>query len=178
MSGREHDHDALAERARGRAPEPPEQDPVERLASDVGNRAFAALARQGEGILPDGRAHPDLEAAIVARRGGGRPLETGVRERFAEGLGDPLDDVRVHTGAEAAGLARAASARAFAVGSDLFFADGEHRPGTTDGDRLIAHELAHVVQQRGAPEGGPLTVSQPGDPLEREADRAVDELAG
>jgi hypothetical protein len=97
---------------------------------------------------------------------------------MSPGLGDDLGDVRVHDGPDADALARSVQARAFAVGPDLFFAEGEHRPGTADGDRLIAHELTHVVQQRGAPTDGPLTVSQPGDASEREADRAADELAG
>jgi len=175
--GREHDHIERRDRD-DRAIEPPEPDPLERVASGVGNRAFAELARHGEGILPDGRAHPDVEHAIAARRGGGRALDPGVRERMGPGLGDGLGDVRVHDGREADALARSVQARAFAVGSDLFFAEGEHRPGTAAGDRLIAHELTHVVQQRGAPVDGPLTVSQPGDASEREADRAADELAG
>jgi hypothetical protein len=166
-----------------RAPEPgpvtegPEQAPLERLASHVGNQAFASLARDGSGILPDGRAHPDVEGAIAQARGGGNALDSGIRDRVGPQLGDPLDDVRVHVGPEADTLARSVSARAFATGSDLFFASGEYQPGSSGGDRLIAHELSHVVQQRGAPEGGPLTVSQPGDALEREADRAADELA-
>lgn len=175
--GREHDHVERRDRD-GRATEPPEPDPVERVASGIGNRAFAELARHGEGILPDGRAHPDVEHAIATRRGGGRSLDPGVRERMAPGLGDGLGDVRVHDGPDADALARSVQARAFAVGSDLFFAEGEHRPGTAAGDRLIAHELTHVVQQRGAPAEGPLTVSQPGDASEREADRAADELSG
>jgi hypothetical protein len=158
--------------------EAPEPDPVERLASNVGNRAFAALARQGDGILPDGRAHPDVEAAIAASRGGGQSLDGKVRDRMAPQLGDDLKDVRVHDSPQADGLARAVNARAFAVGTDLFFASGEHKPGTTDGDRLLAHELTHVVQQRGAPTAGPLTVSQPGDAMEREADRTADEFSG
>ena len=150
---------------------------MERLASTVGNRAFTALARHGDGILPDGRAHPDVESAIATARGGGRPLDHGVRDRFAGPLGDPLDDVRVHDGPDAQRLAGSVAARAFAVGRDVFFAEGEHRPGTGEGDRLLAHELTHVAQQRGAPEGGGLTVSEPGDALEREADHAADELA-
>ena len=61
---------------------------------------------------------------------------------------------------------------------DIFFASGEYRPDTPDGEALIAHEVAHVVQQRGAPDSGPLTVSQPGDALEREAEaRARDVTA-
>ncbi|MDQ4048465.1 MAG: DUF4157 domain-containing protein, partial [Actinomycetota bacterium] len=65
---------------------------------------------------------------------------------------------------------------AFTVGSDVFFAAGEYRPGTPAGDELIAHELTHVVQQRGAPLSGPLTVSQPGDALEREAEALARDL--
>jgi hypothetical protein len=161
-----------------REPEAPEQSPPERLASSIGNRGFAQLAREGAGILPDGRAHPDIEATIAASRGRGQPLDSRTRTRMSEGLGDRLSDVRVHAGPEADALARSVSARAFTVGTDVFFAEGEHKPGTGEGDRLMAHELAHVVQQRGAPAGGPLTVSQPGDSLEREADKAADELAG
>ncbi len=179
MSAQGHEHDVAPGRE-PRAPsgEAPELSPAERLASSIGNRAFAALARHGDGILPDGRAHPDVESAIGAARGGGRPLDDGVRDRFAGALGDPLEDVRVHDGPDAQQLAASVAARAFAVGRDVFFAEGQHRPGTADGDRLLAHELTHVAQQRGAPEGGGLTVSQPGDALEREADRAADELAG
>jgi hypothetical protein len=62
------------------------------------------------------------------------------------------------------------SARAFTTGTDVYFASGEYRPGTSDGDSLLAHELTHVTQQRGAPASGPLTVSEPGDAMETEAD--------
>lgn len=174
--GREHDDVGRAGSEHEDHAEP-ERDPLARLASSVGNQGFTALAREGAGILPDGRAHPDVEAAIAASRGGGQALDPGVRDRMAPGLGDPLADVRVHDDPAADGLARSVSARAFAVGTDLFFAQGEHRPGTAAGDRLLAHELTHVVQQRGASAGGPLTVSNPGDALEREADSAADELA-
>jgi hypothetical protein len=176
-SERDRQREELGQRGE-REVEAPESGPLERLASRVGNRGFTELARMGEGILPDGRAHPDVEAAIATSRGRGAPLDKGSRERFSEGLGDPLTDVRVHTGSEADSLARAVSARAFTVGRDMFFAHGEHRPGTTEGDKLMAHELTHAVQQRGAPLGGPLYVSQPGEHAEGEADRAADELAG
>jgi hypothetical protein len=150
---------------------------VERLASTVGNRAFGALiARDGAGILPDGRAHPDVETAIARTRGGGSALDARVRERNGPALGDRLDDVRVHTDADAAALARSVSARAFTTGTDVYFGSGEYRPGSIEGDRLLSHELAHVAQQRGAATTGPLVVSQPGDPFEVEADAAVERL--
>jgi Domain of unknown function (DUF4157) len=144
----------------------------------MGNQGFTALARQGAGILPSGLAHPDVESAIAQSRGGGRSLDSGVRDRLAPSLGDDLSDVRVHSDPGADALARSVSAKAFTTGSDLYFASGQYRPGTSDGDRLLAHELTHVVQQRGAPTGGPLVVSQPGDALEAEADRTAGDLAG
>jgi hypothetical protein len=174
---REHDRDEQEARLEP-ARESPEPDPAIRLASGVGNRAFGALARQGAGILPDGRVHPDIEATIGRARGGGQPVDDATRGRVGPALGDDLQDVRVHSGPEADQLARSVSARAFTTGRDLFFADGEHAPGTASGDQLLAHELTHAVQQRDAPTGGPLMVSQPGDELEVEADRAAGEIPG
>ena len=84
--------------------------------------------------------------------------------------------MRVHHDDTADQLNRSVSARACATGTDVYFARGEYNPGSASGDRLIAHELAHVVQQRGAPSGGPLTVSNPGDALETEADAVADQL--
>ena len=117
-----------------------------------------------------GEVSREVQAGIETRRGGGASLDAGVRERLAPALGDPLTDVRIHTDTGAGTLARAVSARAFATGSDVFFAQGEYQPGSGDGDRLLAHELAHVVQQRGAPISGVMRVSEPGDPWELEAD--------
>ena len=91
-------------------------------------------------------------------------------------LGD-LSDVRVHTDDTSDRLNRSVSARAFATGSDVYFAKGEYNPGSASGDKLIAHELAHVVQQRGSSASGPLAVSQPGDAMEREADDVADRIA-
>ena len=84
----------------------------------------------------------------------------------------------MHTDEHADALARAVSARAFTTGPDIFFARGEYRPATTTGDALLAHELTHVVQQRGSPATGPLTVTDPGGELEAEAEATARELGG
>jgi hypothetical protein len=126
--------------------------------------------REGEGILPDGVVHPDVEAAITASRGQGQPLGTDVRTTLEERLGAPLDDVRIHTGEQAAALARAVSARAFTVGSDIYFSPNEYQAGGSEPSALVTHEVAHVLQQRGAALTGPLTVTQPNDPTELEAE--------
>lgn len=125
------------------------------------------------GILAGGRVHPDVTARIAASRGGGSALEPAVREQLGAALGDDFGDVRVHTDALSGALARSVQARAFTTGADIFFAGGEYRPQSAEGRALLAHELAHVVQQRGAPTAGELSVSTPGDALELEAERAA-----
>ena len=120
-------------------------------------------------IIPTGEVHQSVQSTIDSTRGGGSSLDAGVADRLSPSLGD-LSDVRVHTDQTAHDLNHAVSARAFATGTDVYFAQNQYKPNTSDGDKLIAHELAHVVQQRGAPTSGPLTVSNPGDSMEREAD--------
>jgi hypothetical protein len=177
--GHERDPDRLAahEPVRPPQPEPDPAAPLHELASNVGNRAFtSSIAREAAGILPTGEVHPTVQSEISSSRGGGSSLDGGVADRLTPSLGD-LSDVRVHTDDTADRLNRSVSARAFATGTDVYFAKGEYSPGSADGDKLIAHELAHVVQQRGAAQGGPLTVSQPGDAMETEADSVADQIA-
>jgi Domain of unknown function (DUF4157) len=175
-----HEHHERERAEPGRQPEHPaeaETTAVERLAASVGNQAFSVLARDGAGILPDGTAHPDVAAAIARRRGYGEPLDEGIRGELEGKLGDSFHDVRVHKDGEADAIARSVSANAFTTGTDVYFADGQFKPESSEGKELIAHELAHVIQQRGAPTSGPMRVSQPGEPLEREAERAARGLA-
>lgn len=174
----ENVHDAASERVSARAASagserPRRPAPAERIASAIGNRGFArtvARMRDGEGILPGGVVHPDVEAAIAAARGGGQAADRAATAQVGAALGDSLSDVRIHADDDAAALARSVSARAFTVGSDIFFAPGEYQPASPAGRELLIHELVHVAQQRDAPRTGPLTVSEPGDALEREAE--------
>jgi len=174
------DRRRIEEHERPQAPEQQREDPaapLQELASNVGNHAFSeSIAREAAGVLPTGEVHPAVQNTISSSRGGGSSLDAGVQGRFSESLGD-LSDVRVHTDDTADRLNRSVSARAFATGTDVYFAKGEYSPGSADGDKLIAHELAHVVQQRGAPSSGPLTVSEPGDAMETEADSVADQIS-
>jgi hypothetical protein len=81
--------------------------------------------------------------------GGGAPLPGEVRSTFGRLLGHDLSGVRVHTGVEAARSAEGLSAEAYTVGDDVVFAAGRYAPQTPRGRELLAHELAHVAQQRG-----------------------------
>ena len=132
----------------------------------------------GSGLLEGGRVHPHVTAQIASRRGSGTPLEPAVRDRMSQALGDSFSDVRVHTDPLATALARSVEARAFTTGADIYFAGGEYSPHSSSGQQLLAHELTHVVQQRGAPTSGALTVSDPGGALEVEAEGAARAIGG
>jgi len=174
----EDEADAVQARVEPPAPSPAET--AEGVASTVGNRAFGQLIGRapGDGIAPGGVVHPDVASTIATNNGSGHTLDDTTRERLSPHVGDKLNDVRVHTDATADTLARSVSARAFTTGTDVYFAKGEYRPGTTDGDSLLAHELTHVTQQRGASSGGELKVSKPGEAMETEADAVAGGLDG
>ncbi len=102
---------------------------------------------------------------------GGQPLDGGAMSRMGAAFGHDFSGVRVHTGAQAAGLSEELNARAFTVGSDIAFGPGEYQPGTMIGDALLAHELAHVVQQGGESAAvNPKGEESGSESLEQEAD--------
>jgi hypothetical protein len=106
-----------------------------------------------------------------------QPLDESARSFFAPRFGHDFKNVRVHTDAEAAQSAQALGASAYTVGSHLVFGPGRYQPGTAEGNQLLAHELAHVVQQRGhdrVPDH--LPVGPHNHPLEAEADTAGSRL--
>jgi hypothetical protein len=78
----------------------------------------------------------------------GRPLDPPVRSFFESRFGHDFSDVRVHTDAKAAKSARAVNAAAYTVGADVVFGSEQYLPTHESGQRLLAHELTHVVQQR------------------------------
>jgi len=118
--------------------------------------------------------HPSVAGAIRNAAAGGRALGGQTASWALGAFGDAVAGARLHTDGQAHVLARAVAARAFTVGRDVFFASGEYRPHTTAGRRLLAHELAHVVQQHGAPVGATLRATQPNDAHERAADAAAE----
>lgn len=105
-------------------------------------------------------------------RSPGQPLDATTRTFMESRFGHDFSQVRVHTDARAADAALAVYARAFTLDSDIVFGNGEHAPSKASGRRLLAHELTHVVQQRGMSNIGShegLQVSTPDQAQEREA---------
>ena len=102
---------------------------------------------------------PVVDNAIARARGGGQPLPAPLRVRMERAFAVDFSGVRVHTGPEADNLNRSLQARAFTTGQDLFFKRGEYNPDSPVGQELIAHELTHVVQQRGGAAEGQVKTS-------------------
>ena len=108
-------------------------------------------------------------------------LLQGSKSMFETTFGTDLSAVRVHDSPEHNQLAKSINAKAFTVGSDIFFGEGHYRPGTRDGDRLLAHELTHVAQQsEGVVQAKQLEpglrMGESNDAYEQEADQVADEL--
>jgi uncharacterized protein DUF4157 len=166
----EYERDTQSEtRSTPSGPAGPDAAGILALQRLAGNGAVASM-------LAPAQRSPVLD---VVGSGGGRPLEAPVRTAMEEHLGADLSSVRVHTDGAADASARSVGAEAYTVGDDVVFASGRYAPDSDSGQRMLAHELTHVVQQRsgpvdGTPVDGGVAVSDPGDRFEQEADRSAE----
>ena len=130
---------------------------------------------------PAARAAGRFAAPSIVREvigGAGAALDAGSRAAFEPRFGHDFARVRVHADARAAESAGAVGARAYTVGEHVVFGAGEHAPGSAAGRRLMAHELAHVVQQRAVGAlPARLEVGERGAAVERLADAAAERAA-
>jgi len=130
----------------------PLEHEADRAADQVMAGSLAAPARIAnparERIKEGDAAAPATVGLALANAG--VPLQSDLRQRMEQGFGYDFSRVRVHTGGVAEQSAREVNARAYAVNADIVFGAGEFSPTSIGGQRLIAHELAHVVQQSGA----------------------------
>ena len=110
-------------------------------------------ARQGVGLNADLMALQRLAGNsavnnVIHSLGGGSPLPKELRGEMEQRFGEDFSSVRMHTDARAAQSAEDLSAKAYTYGNNIVFNEGRFVPETTEGKRLLAHELTHVVQQR------------------------------
>jgi hypothetical protein len=122
-----------------------------------------------------GRSRPDAATSVLeAASSTGRPLPPELREQYSQSLGADLGNVRIHEGAASADAAEAVGARAYTTGNDIHFAQGEYDPGSERGRNLLAHEVAHTVQQsRG---GAPTEDGEEDSASESAADGAAEKM--
>ena len=149
----------------------PEATTLLNLQRAVGNAGVVQLMQDDD---------PHGLAGLVGS-GGGSPLPAETRVQMESAIGADFSDVRVHTGADADASAKSLGAHAYTAGSDVVFANGRYDPGSSDGQRTLAHELTHVVQQRSGPVDGTATgtgvkVSDPSDRFEQAAEANADRV--
>lgn len=133
------------------------EEPVQR------EPASATETDSSPGFTDSSPGFSDASARIEgALMGGGRPLDSATRRSMEARFGQDFTGVRIHDHATASSAAAGISARAFTVGEDIVFGSGGYDATTTHGRYLLAHELAHVVQQRGREIGGPQHVHRRG----------------
>lgn len=120
------------------------------LQRNVGNRGVGQLLQSET----DGKSHtvdnvpPIVESVLNSDRS--QALDAATRESMESRFGQDLGQVRIHTGAKAAESAKTVNALAYTAGQDVVFGPGRFVPQANDGRQLLAHELAHIIQQRDA----------------------------
>jgi hypothetical protein len=164
--------------------------PGHRISGEGTMRAFAPhQAQETRRITAQADVSPSAKPHVIPRLrpsrvpavtggSGGQSLAPPVRLDMETRFGADFSDVRIYTDTQAAESAATMTARAYTVGSAIVFGQGSFEPGSLDGKRLLAHELAHVLQQRkgpvpGADTGIGVAVSDPSDPCEQEAEASA-----
>ncbi len=108
-----------------------------------------SLQRKPETTARSGHTARTATDSFVSRLGNGRPMDRTTQGFFGTRFGYDFSNVRIHQGAAAAQSARTLNARAYTYGQDIVFGKNQYQPGTMAGRYLLAHELAHVIQQNG-----------------------------
>ena len=90
-----------------------------------------------------------MEGELSRLQGSGRQMPAGLRNMMENGFGRDFSQVRLHTDSDAASMSSSIHAKAFTLGNDIYFNQGQYSPETTEGQRLVAHELTHVAQGNG-----------------------------
>ena len=139
-------------------------------------RSSAHVTNERQAILALQATAGNRAVAGLLGRGHGKPLDPTTRVEMEAKFGEDFGDVRVHTDRAAASAAAALGANAWTSGRDIVFGEGFFSPGTRKGKKLLAHELAHVVQQRRG--GSRPRTFEPDSVAERDAANAAGQIAG
>ncbi len=96
----------------------------------------------GAGFAVDGKFEKEMKGS-----GRGKPLPPDLQAEFGSKMGADMSSVRVHTDNKAAGLSRQIQAKAFTHKNNIYLGEGQYKPNTIQGKRLLAHEATHTIQQ-------------------------------
>jgi hypothetical protein len=148
----------------------PSPHPVLQLQQQAGNQAVQGALRPKAAGSDSAEKTSSPSKVDEVLGSPGQPLDAATRAFMEQRFEHDFSNVRVHTDADAALAARQINAQAYTAGSHVVFADNQFSPVTSEGQRLLAHELAHVVQQQ---RGGSSPPRQEGAALESAADAAA-----
>ncbi len=135
------------------------------------SRSGAILARQAFGTT--GTTSANVNRILASS---GRPLDSALQQEMEQHFGYDFSQVRVHSDADAGQSAQDVRAHAYTVGHNIVFGTGQFAPHTHAGRHLLAHELAHVIQQDGSTPTAHLEISNPHSPAEHEATSIADQF--
>ena len=139
------------------APETMRKDEVLVAQKQLGNqtvqRSFDHSSRSAQMTDEKGYLNKSISDTIQQKRGVGGALPITMQKEGEQNLGQNFSDVRIHTDASADNLSKQINAKAFTIGKDIFFRQGEYSPNTSKGRETLLHEMTHVVQQSGTPNG-------------------------
>jgi|GEM_PF-3946120 len=140
-------------------------------------RKIGGTLRRKQGNGKESAGVPPIVHEVL--RSSGRSLDTETRSFMEPRFGRDFSEVRVHSDPRAAESAAMVNALAYTAGHEVVFASGRYSPRTGEGRRLLAHELAHVVQQSGTSRtpDARLELGRRDDPLERAAERIADGIS-
>jgi hypothetical protein len=148
----EQEADATASKVVQQINSPTQDQSVQReegMKEDV-ELQMKPLAQRSENS-GDSEASSDVEGAINSARGSGQQLPNRLRRKMENAMGADFSGVKIHTDGKADVLNRSLNARAFTTGQDIFFKKGEYNPDSVEGQKLIAHESTHTIQQGAVP---------------------------
>ena len=145
----------------------------------AGNASVVQMLAE-EGSIATGEEERSPVHDVIGK-GGGTPLDESTRTTMESKFGQDFSDVRIHTDAKASQSAEAVGANAYTVGNEMVFRGGHFDASSPTGQRTLAHELSHVVQQRSGPVDGTeapggIRLSDPSDRFERAADATADQV--
>jgi hypothetical protein len=153
---------------------------LQRAQRLYGNRASQQIVMRALQQTSAAPAPPEFDDIPTT---GGEPLDAATRRPLEAHFGADLEHVRVHTNSEAAKSATSLDALAYTSGRDIYFAAGMYSPASSSGQRLLAHEVAHVIQQISGKEPTVATksargvkIGAPGDSLDSEAEQAAEQF--
>jgi hypothetical protein len=149
------------------------------LQRTAGNASVVQMLAE-EGSIATGEEERSPVHDVIGK-GGGSPLDESTRTTMESKFGQDFSDVRIHTDAKASESAEAVGANAYTVGNEMVFRGGHFDASSPTGQRTLAHELSHVVQQRSGPVDGTeapggIRLSDPSDRFERAADATADQV--